>query len=123
MEFGTWTFSENFIPPICLPLTTMQVIALDYLVAVYPLLLLVCFYVLVSAHDRGCGLVVRLWRPFCGLCARIRHIWNVRHSIVDAFATFLLLSYMKFISVSVDMLSTMKIFKSNGNLIGYFMYV
>ena len=122
---GIWNldFFRELIPLICLPLTTMQVVALDYLVAVYPLLLLVCFYVLVSSHDRGCGLVTRLWRPFCGLCARARHIWDVRGSIVNAFATFLLLSYIKLISVSVDMLSTMKIFKSNGNLIGYFMYV
>ena len=122
--YGIWNldFFRALLPPICLPLNTMQVIALDYLVAVYPLLLLVCFYVLVTAHDRGCKLVVRLWRPFYRLYARIRHLWNVRHSIIDAFATFLLLSYVKFISVSIDLLDTTKIFKRNGDCIGYFMY-
>ena len=40
--YGIWNldFFRTLIPPICLPLTTIQVIALDYLVAVYPLLLL-----------------------------------------------------------------------------------
>ena len=122
---GIWNldFFRELVPPICLPLATMQVIALDYLVAIYPLLLLVCLYALVTARDRGCKLVVRLWRPFYGPCARITQIWNVRDSIINAFATFLLLSYIKLISVSVDMLSTTKIFKSNGDFIGYYMYL
>ena len=72
--YGIWNldFFRTLIPPIFLPLTTIQVIALDYLVAVYPLLLLVCVYVLVRAHDRGCRLVVRMWRPFLRCSARIR---------------------------------------------------
>ena len=64
--YGIWNldFFRAFIPPICLPLNTMQLIALDYLVALYPLLLLACSYMLVTAYDKGCRLVVRLWRPF-----------------------------------------------------------
>ena len=49
------------------------------IVALYPLL---C-----SAHDKGCRLVVRLWRPFLWCTARLRQQWN-RHSIIDAFSTF-----------------------------------
>ena len=122
--YGIWNldFFRVFVPPICLPLNTMQVIALDYLVAIYPLLLLVCFYILVTAHDRGYSLVVRLWRPFLWCSARIRQQWNAKHSIIDAFATFILLSYVKFISVSADLLNTTKIFKRNGDCIGRFMY-
>ena len=122
--FGIWNldFFRMLIPPICLPLTAMQVIALDYLVAAYPLLLLVCFYVLVTAHDRGCRLVVRLWRPFLWCSARIRQQWNIRHSIIDAFATFLLLSYIKFLSVSGDLLLTTPVFNIHGSRIGHFMY-
>ena len=110
------------IPPICLPLTAMQVIALDYLVAAYPLLLLVCFYVLVTAHDRGCRLVVRLWRPFLWCSARMRQQWNIRHSIIDAFATFVLLSYIKFVSVSGELLLSTPVFNIHGSRIGHFMY-
>ena len=46
--YGIWNldFFRSVVPPICLLLNIMQIIALDYLVAVYPLVLLVCFYVL-----------------------------------------------------------------------------
>ena len=122
--YGIWNldFFRAYIPPICLPLTTMQVLALDYLVAVYPLLLLLCFYVLVTFHDRGCRLVVRMCRPFLWLFSRIRRQWNVRHSIIDAFATFILLSYLKFLNISIDLLFPTQIFTANGSSIGYFLY-
>ena len=94
--YGIWNldFFRLVIPPICLQLDVMQLIALDLLVAAYPLVVLVCVYLLLTAHDRGCRLVVRLWRPFLWCSARVRQQWNVRHSIIDAFATFLLLSVL-----------------------------
>ena len=122
--YGVWNldFFRALVPPICLPLNTMQVIALDYLVAVYPLLLLVCFYVLVTAHDRGCRLVVRLWRPFLWCSARIRQQWNVRNSIIDAFATFLILAYMKLFTTSFNLLITTEIINIYGFKVGTFLY-
>ena len=122
--YGIWNldFFRTIIPPICLPLNTMQLIALDYLVALYPLLLLACFYILLTAHDRGCRLVVRLWKPFLWCTARLREQWNVRHSIIDAFATFLLLSQIKFLNTSTDLLLPTKIFNVRGAWVGYFLY-
>ena len=122
--YGIWNldFFRALLPPICLPLNAMQLIALDYLVAVYPLLLLVCFYVLVTAHDRGCRLVVRLWRPFLWCSARIRQQWNVRHSIIDAFATFLLLAYMKFLNTSFYLLIGTEVFNIHGRKVSFFLY-
>ena len=122
--YGIWNldFFRLVVPPICLPLNTMQMIALDYLVAVYPLFLLACFYVLLTAHDRGCRLVVRLWRPFLWCTARLRQRWNVRHSIIDAFATFLLLSYMKFLGTSFDLLVPTAVYGVHGQLVGSFLY-
>ena len=72
--------------------------------AVYPLFLLVCVYVLLTAHDKGCRLVVWLWRPFLWCTTRLRQPWNIRHSIIDAFATFLLLSYIKLLNTSCNLL-------------------
>ena len=121
--YGIWNldFFRLVILPICLPLNTMQMIALDYLVAVYPLFLLACFYMLLTAHDRGCRLVVRLWRPFLWCTARLRQRWNVRRSIIDAFATFLLLSYMKLLSTSFDLLVPTSIYNVHGQLVGHFL--
>ena len=122
--YGIWNldFFRLVIPPICLPLNTMQLMALDYLVAVYPLLLLTCFYVLLRAHDRGCRLVVRLWRPFLWCTARLRQQWNIRRSIIDAFATFFLLSYIKLLNVSHVLLTSTSVHNAAGSWLGNFLY-
>jgi hypothetical protein len=122
--YGIWNldFFRTVVPPICLPLNTLQVIALDYLVAVYPLFLLVCFYLLVTAHDRGCKLVVRLARLFFWCSARLRHQWNIKHSIIDAFTSFLLLSHIKFVSTSANLLIPTELRNIHGSSVGYFIY-
>ena len=50
--------------PFCLhpSMTTIQVFSLEYLVGVYPLLLVAITYFLVKLHDRY-SIVVYLWRP------------------------------------------------------------
>ena len=90
--------------PFCLQphTSTLQVIALDYVIAVYPLLLTVLSYLLVTFYDCNVKIIVWLWKPFVPLFIRFRRQWNIRSSLVDAFATFLLLSYVKILSVSVD---------------------
>ena len=44
---------------------------------------------------------------------------DVRSSIIDAFATFLLLSSMKFLSVSFDLLKPTRVYDANGSIISY----
>ena len=122
--YGIWNldFFRSLIPPICLPLNTMQMVALDYLVAVYPFIILTCFYVLLRAQDRGYRLVVRLWRPFLWCTARLRQQWNIRRSIIDAFATFFLLSYIKLLNVSHVLLTPISVYNAAGSLVGTFLF-
>ena len=122
--YGIWNldFFRALVPPICLPLNTLQVIALDYLTAIYPLLLLVFFYALVTAHDRGYRPVVRLLKPCLWCVARTRRQWNIRNSIIDAFATFILLSYLKCMYTSVDLLIFQHIVDIHGSLVGFYLY-
>ena len=107
--FGVWNlnFCRLVYTPFCLhPNTnTLQVMALDYLVAVYPLLLIGLFYLLVLLYDHNARPVVFLCKPFVSFFIRFRRQWNIRSSLVDAFATFLLLSYVKILSVSMDLLT------------------
>ena len=122
--YGVWNldFFRSLIPSICLPLNTMQMMALDYLVAVYPFIILTCFYVLLRAHERGYRLVVRLWRPFLCCTARLRRQWNIRRSIMDAFATFFLLSYIKLLYVSHVLLTYNRVYNAAGSCVGYFLF-
>ena len=122
--YGIWNldFFRTAIPPLCLPLNTLQILALDYLVALYPLLLIIISYVLLNAYERGCGVVVWLWRPFHKCLARFRRPWNLRHSIIDAFATFLLLSYTKLLTVSTDLLIPVDVYNIHGEWAGQYLY-
>ena len=100
-------FLRMVYSPFCLHpnATTLQVLSLDYIIAAYPLALIILTYTLVTLHYHNCTLVVWLWRPFLRCCIRFKRQWNIRNSLVDAFATFLLLSYVKFLSVSFDILT------------------
>jgi len=110
--YGIWNldFFRTLVPPFCLTLSSLETLALDYAVAAYPLVVLVVVYVLVELHASGCRLVALLWRPFHKCSAHSSRQRDVRSSIVDAFATFLLLSYMKFLSVSFDLLKPTRVY-------------
>ena len=95
-------------------MTATQTLALDYLLAFYPLILILFMYFLVEVYDRNFRLFVWLWRPFHRCFVHFRRNWNIRTSLVDAFATFLLLSYVKLLSVSVDLLSPVTLFNKEG---------
>ena len=116
---GIWNldFCRLVYSPFCLhPHTnTLQVMALDYLIAVYPLLLIGLSYLLVLLYDHNVGLVVCLCKPFVTLFIKFRRQWNIRSSLVDAFATFLLLSYVKILSVSVDLLLPVPLYDQTGS--------
>ena len=122
--FGVWNldFFRTVISPICLPLNTLQILALDYLVALYPLFLIILSYALLTAYDKEVSIVVWVWKPFQKCLARFRRPLNIKYSIIDAFATFLLFSYMKLLTTSVDFLIPVKVFNVTGQRSGTYLY-
>ena len=115
--YGIWNldFFRTLIPPLCLRLNTLEAIALDYVIAFYPLILILITYIFIKLQSCNCKVVVWAWRPFNYCLARCRRQWNLKSSIIDAFATFLLLSYVKFLSVSVDLLVPTRVFNVRGH--------
>ena len=116
--YGVWNldFFRLVYSPFALhsSISTLQVLALDYAVAAYPLFLIVVTYVLVELHDNNFRIAVWLWKPFhyCFACYRRR--WDIRTSLIDTFATFFLLSYVKFLSVSFDLLIPVSLYNVHG---------
>ena len=100
-------FFRMLYSPFCLHphSTTLQALSLDYITAAYPLVLIILTYALVKLHYHNYTLVVWLCRPIINCFARFRRQWDIENSLVDAFATFFLLSYVKFLSVSIDILT------------------
>ena len=117
--YGIWNldFLRLVYTPFCLqPHTnTLQILALDYIIAVYPLLLITLSYFLVLLYDYNVHPVACLLKPFVPLFIRFRRHWNIRNSLVDTFATFLLFSYVKILSVSVDILLPVLLYDQNQN--------
>ena len=65
--YGIWNldFFRTVIPPICgTDISQIQVLALDYAIAFYPLVLVILTYFLISLHSCDVRIVVWLWRPF-----------------------------------------------------------
>ena len=109
--YGIWNldFFRVFDLGICLGTDTLQTLSLDIAVAIYPLLLMVVSYVLIELYDRNFRLLVILWKPFLTFFGLFRRNWEIRTSVIDAYATFFLLSNVKFLSASFDLLIPVKI--------------
>ena len=101
-------FLRYIIPHFCISstMTTLQTLSLEYIVAFYPLFLIIMFYICIQLHARGCKPLVHLWRPFHKCCACISQRWSPSESLVHTFATFLLLSYSKILFVSFSLLTS-----------------
>ena len=114
-------YVEAIVPPLCLhpALKTIHVYALEYVAALYPLCLILATYCLIELHDRGCRLVVTIWKPFKKCLRRWHKTWNTKRSIIDVFAAFLLLSYTKFTNVTISLLVPNPVYNSSGHITGY----
>ena len=116
--YGIWNldFFRTVIPPICATdISQIQVLALDYAIAFYPLVLVILTYFLISLHSRDVRIVVWLWIPFHKVFSLVGQSWDLEGSTVNAFATFFLLSYLKFINTTVELLifTTVYVLKDN----------
>ena len=123
--YGIWNldFFRTLIPHICLEVNTLKALVLDYAIGFLPLILLVVTYFLLELHAYKLRPIVWMWRPFHRCFARFQGQWDVKASIINAFATFLLLSYLKILWVSFDLLVPTQVFDINGeNLVFYLFY-
>ena len=88
-------------------------LALDYVIAVYPLFLIVLTYIVIDLHDRQFCPLVWVGKTF-------RHCHkpavSIKSSILHTFGTFQLLSYSKFITVSFDLLIFTKSYSPSGKV-------
>ena len=114
-SFWNLDFFRSIIPDICLNVTTLQALALDNLVALYPFVLIIVSYFAIKLYDKKIPCIVAIWRPFRTLFSSFRNSWDVRTSIIDSFATFFLLSYVKVLSVTNDLLAPVQVYQLGSN--------
>ena len=114
IPYSIWNlrFFEDVFPLYCFSpeLDSLDVIAISYLAAAYPLLLIILFYVFISLYDRG-GIIYTICNPLHTRLIQCLRRWNLnKRSVIDAFATFLVLSYTKFTLLSLYILQPGELF-------------
>ncbi len=99
-------------------ITQLHLVSFKFITAIYPLLVLLIAAILVSQYDKSNRMVVCLLKPIHRLFARcVNRVFNLNRSIMDAFATFLVLSYVKFAVTSAILLSPSPLYNEDGNFL------
>lgn len=117
-----WNLEPGFLryvlPPFCIgsPIkSSLHVLSLEYIVAIYPLVLISTTYVCIELHDRDCRILVHLSGPLRWCTAHFRRNYNPKESIIHAFSAFLLLSYSKIVFVCFTLLSPTVVYSNSGS--------
>ena len=112
-------FLDNFIPGFCLTkhLNRLEAISLEYASALYPFVFLVLLYICIQLHAHDCRLLVCCWKPFHKFFIYFRRSVDPKTSFVDAFATLILLSNVRFLTVTSFLLSYNFVFNGRGEKI------
>ena len=122
--YGIWNFDFSSVFDLisCTPRTTLKALALGYVTPCYALLLIITTYAIIEFHSKGCKVIVLL----SGIFKKCTHCLNTpsnnKSSIIDVFATFLLLSYNRILSTHIDLLLYVEPFDHTGTKIGKFLY-
>lgn len=101
-------FFRTIYPYFCLHpnMNILHVVSLDIIIALYPFILIFLTYILVTLYDRNCCLLVWAWRPFKWCLRHYQRQFNVKSSLIEAFATFILLCNVKVLGVCFDLLQS-----------------
>ena len=117
--YSIWSLNlgRTVFPNVCVghSIGTINSIALEYISAFYGLGLVFITYCIVELHGYNFRLIVWLWKPFSKCFTRIRRQVNPRASLINAFATFLVLSHSKLTLTSLLLLSPAFLYNQTGH--------
>ena len=123
--YGIWNldFFRMIYSPFCLhpSLSIIQIKCLEYAIAVYPLLLVLLTYAIIKLYEM-LKLVQFLLKPVVWVLTRFGRKWNTSNSLIEAFATFILLSYVKIVNTSFDILMPVDVHNVSGKTVGHYLY-
>ena len=123
--YGVWNldFFRMVYKPFCLhpSMSILQIMSLDYVIAVYPLILVLFVYFLIKLHEQF-ELVQLLWRPAAWLFTHASKQWRTSNSLIQAFGMFILLSYVKIINTSFNILMPVQLRNVSGQVVGLYVY-
>lgn len=109
-------FFRDVYPYFCLhpKLNILHMLSLDFIVVLYPFVLILLTYLLIIMYDRNYRVVVWAWKPFKCCLKYYQRQFDVRSSLIETFATFILLSNVKILAVCFDVLAWTTVYVSTG---------
>ena len=114
--YGIWNldFFRYLIPPFCISpnLNLLHVFILYYISAFYPLALIAITWCFIQLKSRNYKPLTWIWY-LVKRCQCVRNQIEPKKTIIDVFATFLLLSYTKLAYTSLYFLLYVRIEKNN----------
>ena len=124
---AVWTFDILLFlsPPLCISQHIQEIYTpyLSTLAAFYPFILLLIIYAAIQLHAHDCKLVVRLWKLFHRTYVRFRRAWDPNASMIQAFATLLFLSYIKFLLIMYEPIGVSSIYNQTMSSVKTVMYL
>ena len=118
--FGLWNLDifRSFYPQMCLGphISTLQAKYLEYLVALFPLVILLGVYISIHLYYHHGYRVFCVCKPVIFGLARLRHTIDIQASLIDAFSTFIILSVIKVGYTSFIILQPVHIYSPDGSL-------
>ena len=116
LDFFMLDFFRQLLPPLCISASfkAINTLLFDYVIAIYPLMLTAFIYLCIKLYDGNNKIIVSLSSPIRRCFTCINPTWNPRRKILNTFATFCLLSYTKFLFVSINLLAGVQIYNSHG---------
>lgn len=114
--FFNLDYFRRLVPPFCISeqIDGLAMISLFYIAVVYLLLLNLITYFLIEMHANNCRCLVWLWRPLHKYYVKVYRNVNPRNSLVEAFATSLILSYSRSMLISFNLLHPTPLYTPTG---------
>ncbi|XP_064399666.1 uncharacterized protein LOC135346097 [Halichondria panicea] len=119
-------FIPNIIPPFCLNNLKWgrNELVIEYVAAIYPLMIIAAMYLCVHLHSRDFKLIVWPWKAikYClnfKLCCGMKRIVQrvTSQTIANSFSSFLILAFSKILFVSPYLIISVHTYDLNGTTI------
>ena len=119
--YGFWNldFFRHLIPSFCVSssINNLEVLVLQYISVFYPMALIFIAWICCILHEKNIRLIVWIWRPFKRYLSHFSVTNNPKRSVMNVFATFLILSYSKIIFISANLLNVAPVFDVHGKIV------
>ena len=108
--YSVWNLDifRRFSPGICLPVKTRDILWLDLAVGAYLLVVIAATYFIIQLYNNNVSIFVCLWNVVKRL---FTNSWIISSSLIDAFAAFLVLSSVKILSSSMDLIAATPVYE------------